>query len=150
MPGIDSILCPVDFSERSLAALDMAFDLSVEFSSNLYILHVIKDFVRDATAVHAGVGFGIDAFKDQLHADAIERINVLIKNRTPVRTGVLAAVAHGDPALEIKSECEKREVDLVVLSSRGHSMLGRLVLGSVTERLLGISICPVLVIPYKD
>jgi nucleotide-binding universal stress UspA family protein len=147
VPGINSILCPVDFSERSLAALDTAFDLSEEFSSNLYVLHVIKDFARDAAAVHAGVGFGIDAFKDQLHADALEWIGSLIESRTPVRTGVLAVVAHGDPALEIKTECEKRGVDLVVMSSSGHSMLGRLVLGSVTERLLGISGCPVMVIP---
>ena len=125
MPSINGIICPVDFSERSLEALDAAFDLSEEFSANLYVMHVIKDFARDAAAVHAGVGFGIDAFRDQL-------------------------VTHGDPALEIVNEAKARDADLIVLSSRGASMLGRLVLGSVAAKVLELSRCPVLVIPSTN
>jgi nucleotide-binding universal stress UspA family protein len=150
MPGINGIICPVDFSERSLEALDTAFDLSEEFSANLYVMHVIKDFARDAAAVHAGVGFGIDAFRDQLHADAMERIDLVIESRTPVRTGVLGVVTHGDPALEIVNEAKARDADLIVLSSRGASMLGRLVLGSVAAKVLELSRCPVLVIPSTN
>jgi nucleotide-binding universal stress UspA family protein len=147
MPLIDGILCPVDFSDRSLEALDRAFELSEEFSSNLYVLHVIKDFARDAAAIQAGVGFGIESFRDQLHADAMRQVDQLIESRTPVRTGVLGVVEHGDPAVRIAEEADRRDADLIVIASRGRSMLGRLVLGSVTERVLQISECPVLVIP---
>jgi len=148
--GIDGILCPVDFSERSLEALDTAFDLSEEFFANLYVMHVIKDFARDAAAVHEGVGFAIDAFREQLHTDALERINAIIESRTPVRTGVIGIVAHGDPALAIIEEAEKRDADLIVISSRGSSILKRLLIGSVTSRLLELSVKPVLILPPAE
>jgi nucleotide-binding universal stress UspA family protein len=39
--------------------------------------------------------------------------------------------------------------DVIVVGTRGHTAIGGLLLGSVTQRLLHIATCPVLAIPAK-
>jgi nucleotide-binding universal stress UspA family protein len=47
----------------------------------------------------------------------------------------------------IAAAAEREHADLIVAGSRGHSMVSGLIVGSVTQRLLAIAPCPVLVVP---
>ncbi|WP_345788490.1 universal stress protein [Desulfosporosinus acidiphilus] len=55
----------------------------------------------------------------------------------------------GSPAKAILDEM-KREFDLVVMGTRGHGVLTGTIIGSVTQRVLAHSHCPVLIINYRD
>jgi nucleotide-binding universal stress UspA family protein len=56
----------------------------------------------------------------------------------------------GDPATVIVGIAEKEKVDAIVMSSHGRSGLGRLFFGSVTSKVIGARVCPVMVVPSKE
>jgi nucleotide-binding universal stress UspA family protein len=58
-------------------------------------------------------------------------------------------VTVGGAATEILAKAEEISSDLIVLGTHGRSGFDRLVLGSVTERVLRKATCPVLTIPYQ-
>jgi nucleotide-binding universal stress UspA family protein len=55
----------------------------------------------------------------------------------------------GQPFGAIVDCAEKEGVDLIVMSSHGRSGLSRMLIGSVTDKVLRGSPCPVLVVPLK-
>lgn len=59
--------------------------------------------------------------------------------------GVTGIVAEGDPAAQLTRF--SRTVDLLIVGTRGHGALRRLLVGSTAEVLLTASACPVLVVP---
>jgi nucleotide-binding universal stress UspA family protein len=56
----------------------------------------------------------------------------------------------GDPGSVIVEIAEKLHVDAIVMSSHGRSGLGRLLFGSVTSKVIGARVCPVLIVPSKE
>ena len=56
----------------------------------------------------------------------------------------------GGPAHPIAEIAEEANADLIVAGTRGHSPVAGLLVGSVTQRLIHIARCPVLVVPPTD
>ena len=56
----------------------------------------------------------------------------------------------GGTAHSIAEAAQRNQVDLIVVGTRGHTVLGGLLLGSVTQRLLHITPCPVLAVPARE
>ena len=69
----------------------------------------------------------------------------LIEN--PVTPVVVESLC--SPAEEIAEYARRHSVNLIVIASHGYSGLKRIFMGSVTERLLSLSPCPVLVVPTE-
>lgn len=63
---------------------------------------------------------------------------------------VEADVAGGDPADVILAYAEKLHVDMIVMSTHGRSGLDRLLFGSVTNKVVNHSHCPVIVVPNRE
>jgi nucleotide-binding universal stress UspA family protein len=59
------------------------------------------------------------------------------------------SIVLGQPAAEIVAAAEERGTDLVVVGARGLGLLGRFVLGSVSDRVVHHAPCPVLVVKAK-
>jgi len=59
------------------------------------------------------------------------------------------SIVVGQPAAEIVAAAERGRVDLVVVGARGLGMFGRLVLGSVSDRVVHHAPCPVIVVKAK-
>ena len=53
----------------------------------------------------------------------------------------------GGPAHVLANQAEKSGADVIIVGTRGHTGLAGLLLGSVTQRLLHISPCPVMAVP---
>ncbi len=140
------IMVGIDFSDTSLLALEHGKALAREADGDLEILHVHEPaFVPPVTAgVPAPVAGAYDA-ADALAANqhALRKLleaHGLLDTATPM-------VRSGDPALTIAEAALEEQRDLVVVGTHGRSGLSRVVLGSVAEKVIRHSPCPVLVVP---
>lgn len=135
------ILVALDGSRNSEVALEQALHLGKAFRSIIYLMHVI-DIYPESMSV------AVDMEEELSH----EAREILEKGKRHVEAEGLTcgdAIVHmgGKPADFITREARDRGVDLIVVGSHGRTGLGRLLLGSVSERVIGHAPCPVLVVP---
>ena len=139
----DSIVIATDGSAHGTRALDLARSLVSSESSGLTIVHV--------TEIVGGKGglLPLAADEDERRARIAGQVRELqeagltAEFRTPT-------VQLGGPAHAIADVADAVKADLIVVGSRGHSLISKIVLGSVPIRLLQVATCPVLVVPSPD
>jgi nucleotide-binding universal stress UspA family protein len=147
-PRLQRILCTTDFSTFAGRSLPYGIALAREFGSTLYGCHVVD---LPAAAVYgepAVLAYGaayIDplAQRERVVKAAHEQLKALLAD-SGVATEIL--VAAGQPAEEITRLAADRKVDLVIAATHGRSGLRRLLLGSVTARLMQTLPCPLLIV----
>ena len=136
-----SILCPVDFSEHSRAALRHAAGIAASGGGRLTVL-----FVSDALLVAAAAA-GYDA-RVLAEETAGELRRFVATSLPPVAArGVRIATAMGTPGAEIVRLAAKGGADLIVMGSHGMGRAGRLFFGSVTDYVLRHMPAPLLAVP---
>jgi nucleotide-binding universal stress UspA family protein len=145
---IRRVLCPVDFSEFSRRALDYAITVSKWYRARLSLLYVHHVPVS-SVALFAGLATGpaegpvlSPADREQLQ----QQLRGLTRAEDVKDIAVEFTVAEGDIAAEILAEAAS--VDLVAMGTHGRSGFDRLVLGSVTEKVLRKATCSVSVSPH--
>jgi nucleotide-binding universal stress UspA family protein len=134
----EKVLVPVDFSEESLRAVEVALQI-VEDPSELHVIHVLPPLAANDPAVLWDVVSEETATKR-----AQERMEELFGG--PRYAGHVDAVSFGAPAAEIASYADEIGADLIVLPSHGRTGMKRLLIGSVAERVVRHAHCPVLVL----
>ena len=134
------ILCATDFSDFSNHTVNYGVALAKEFGARLIICHVI-----DLSSVAIYGEFQLDPVwkQNRIIVDANEQLKAL-SGDLPVEWEPLITV--GKPADEIIRAVEEKGIDLVISATRGRTGLKRLILGSVTERLMLTLPCPLLVL----
>jgi nucleotide-binding universal stress UspA family protein len=135
-----TVLCATDFSDLSSEGVSYAVDIAEEMQAKLIICHVV-----DMTAM---VVYG-DAYVNYLESQnasvafAEEEITAMMAGH-PVAWETCVRTGH--TADEIAALVQEKDVDMAVVATHGRSGVKRLVLGSVTERLMRTLECPILVI----
>ena len=145
MPQIESILCPVDFSEFSVNAYEYARSLAWHYKAKLFLQHVLYPFHRS----FAAYGSGTDSYEKgcrQLRADAEEKLQEFVRRHARTKIRPQCVVQDGWVTDQILSLAEAQAVNLIVMGTHGLRGIDRLMLGSVTERVLRRARCPVLVV----
>jgi nucleotide-binding universal stress UspA family protein len=135
--AIARILCPVDFSDDSKAALQSAAALAAEYGATLFVLHVDP-------VVFSAMGElppGPDVQVRQALYDALARFVEPIRNPG---LAVEVLLDEGGPVGAILARVRELRADLVVMGTHGRGGLERLLLGSVTTKVLRHAACPVL------
>ena len=129
------LLCPVDFSEPSDVALDVASKLARTNDAKLFIVHV-----EENTAVHPGLFGGLPA--------VASRDKHRLTNSLPTATEVRFEhdLLIGNPAKEIVEFAKKKDIDLIVMGSHGNTGLLRALMGSVAEGVVRTAHVPVLTV----
>ena len=140
------ILVPVDGSETSMKAVARAAALAQVFDSEITLLYVIDPYpftgvgadfaygqAQYLTAANAEANTALDTARDAIQAAGVQQVQTIVGEGHTVHEGVLDTV-HSVGA------------DLVVMGSHGRRGIEKLVLGSVTQRVLGVVKVPVLVV----
>jgi len=140
MLNINTILTPVDFSEKSRPAAEQAVALAMHFDASVLLLHVIPPTGADPELLRSNASSKI------VQNDIAEAKAKLDRLAAEVAMGCdcQPLVDQGDPAHRIDVAIRERNVDLVVLPTHGHGLFRRLLLGSVTAKVLHDSAVPVL------
>ena len=143
MPKLATILVPVDFSDRSLAAAEHAVCLARRFDSKLIFLHVIPPAPYEYATLEGGYHTAaMWPAADELEAFSRKRLDELTAE-TAAGQGVEKLLLKGDPAKKISELVPLMEIDLIVMPTHGYGPFRRFVLGSVTTKVLHDVSCPV-------
>jgi nucleotide-binding universal stress UspA family protein len=133
---LTKILVPVDGSEYSKKALELACELADKFDGSLHLVHVPQGAAADRVMVLGGAAVMIHADRAQIEAAGntlIAAAEALAESRVPGR--VTSELRAGDPAREIVRCAEDSESDCIVIGSRGLGDFGGLLLGSVSHKV---------------
>lgn len=139
------ILVPVDYSEPSRRALELA--LSLEGDAQVVVVHVWDRpaYVGEQVIAHPD---GTRRPLTELIRDNAEREMTEFLGRVASGGRQFShALISGDPVSAIVAEASKPGYDLLVIGSHGRSGMSKLLLGSVTEKLIRLSPIPVLTVP---
>jgi nucleotide-binding universal stress UspA family protein len=143
MPYCPSVVCPVDFSEASRAALCYAAAIADHFGARLTIVVVDDPLLTEVAAATGRVPSLTEESEDELRRFCGE---TLARMGPGART-VEYRVASGRPAIEILRVAREAGAELIVMGSQGRSGVRKMFFGSTTERVLRETSIPVLVTP---
>jgi nucleotide-binding universal stress UspA family protein len=136
---LKNILFATDFSPAADAAVPLAIQIARRYGAKVYGVHVnrIDDYTAAAPNAWAAMA---EAAEKETKEDA-GRLNDQLQS-------IEHEVVIGEgKTWEVMSDLiEQKEIDLVVLGTRGRTGLGKTLLGSVAEQILRQSQCPVLTV----
>lgn len=139
------ILVPVDGSPTSMMAVSKAAGLAKAFGSAVTILYVIDPY--PFTGVGADFAYGQAQYLSAATAEANAALDAAKKAMLDAGVDASTVVGEGHAVQEgISRAQETTGADLIVMGSHGRRGIEKLVLGSVTQRVLGVARVPVLVV----
>jgi len=140
-----TILVPLDGSTLAEQALAPAGVLAKRTGANVILLRAPNMEPAYATAESAYGLIYPDQATGQAAAEATNYLNSTQARQAAHGVHVRTVLAEGDAAAAIVDVAARAPADLIVMSSHGYTGLTRLLLGSVTEKVLRAAVCPVLV-----
>jgi nucleotide-binding universal stress UspA family protein len=146
MPSADwkRILCPIDFSDASRAALEAVAELSKRYGARVALFHAYPV---------PGYTFPDGSFvaSSKMLEELAEQANRHMQEWKELagKLGIAqveTATAIGEPAHEILAFAKAQQADLVVIGTHGRTGIQHALMGSVAERVVRRSTCPVLTV----
>ncbi len=136
-----TVVVPVDFSTASADALQTAMQMVAQPQD----LHVL--YVTSPVTMMFPDGWAADDAPARMQAAAQQLSKFLAEHQA---SDVSQFIREGDPGLMIADYADEVRADLIVMPSHGYQGVARVLLGSVTERVLRHAKCPILVLRRRD
>jgi nucleotide-binding universal stress UspA family protein len=133
------MLIGYDGSPQSEKAVELAFSLAQCIDSTVLVLAVARP-AEPPTSVE------LKAVLDDAREHFQEAFKNILEKARAHDLDVKTDMAVGHPGEQIIHRAEKDGIDLIILGRRGRSMISRMMLGSVSERVLRYAHCPVMVV----
>ena len=148
--GFSSILVCVDNSKQSQKALSRAISVAEKFDSKLSILMVVEE---SKVNFWDDTEFKVDAKRSQIHLkkeskiyQQAEKILNDLAKRVPSQINCVTEILTGDPAKVIVNYSKKKKPDVIIIGSRDLGGFSKLLLGSVSNKVVDHVSSSVLVI----
>jgi nucleotide-binding universal stress UspA family protein len=140
MLSIRKILVPVLFTDLSQHVVHQAAWLARRFHAELVLLHVVSPLEYPAGVLEGGDQITARDLQAHIVQRAQSDLDQLLR---PELEGITATrvVLRGNPAHEIVKAAHERNIDLIVMSTRGDGALFHFLLGSVTAKILHETPC---------
>ncbi len=139
------ILVPIDFSKKATYAAKVASQIALLTQSELYLLHIID--VPNNIIDPVSYNEFEDVTGKMLYIKKTKERFRKFKNSSFFKdVDVRGIVTYYDSYKGIIEEAEKNEIDLIVMGSKGTSVLDEILIGSNTEKVVKNSHIPVLVV----
>jgi nucleotide-binding universal stress UspA family protein len=139
------IMVATDGSEGGDRAVDVGAELAKTCGGDLSIVtvggNVSGDEMQQLARAEGNIGDALEALSEQILAAAKTRAQRLGVAQVQLRTG------WGDPAQSIIDIAASDNTDAIVLGRRGRGRLAGLLLGSVSQKVVSLAPCTVIVVP---
>lgn len=137
-----TLLLATDGSENARRATEAVIELATGLSiPSVLVVHVVGTAPSESQLVRAGLDVHA-LLEEEARRAARPTLDLLDGAEVPYTL----RAALGDPAAVILGLVERESVDLVVLGSRGLGALSGLVMGSVSQKIVQLAPCPVLIV----
>jgi nucleotide-binding universal stress UspA family protein len=143
---IKKILLPTDGSDHAAKAFDYAADFALKYNAEIHFIHVLQELK---------VPEGLDEFIQTERIQDIPRQRIVLqkmgdaiiqslegKAKERSLEHVKSAVLLGDPAEKIIEYATDKGIDLIVMGSRGLGAVKMLFMGSVSNKVCNLAVCP--------
>lgn len=127
---LKKILVPIDFSDCSKKALQYAIPFARQFNARMILLHVFAGTLIEGD------------LKNELET----RLITLVRETVPNEIFVDTEIRHGAPSIEIVNAAKEMDVDVIVMSTHGHTGRVHAFIGSVAGDVVRLAPCPVFVV----
>ncbi|HZL99778.1 MAG TPA: universal stress protein [Planctomycetota bacterium] len=138
------ILCPIDFSQPSEAALAHAEEIARTFGAELLVAHVVEPMIYPVAYGMPPVA-PID-YEDAAKTSAAKALEPVVARLAKAGVKASPVVDTGAASMRICELVKERKCDLVVLATHGYTGLKHVLLGSTAERVVRHCSCPVLTV----
>lgn len=132
-----NILVPIDMSVLSITGLQYAEEIAEHFGAQITVLHVAETDAADTRKRT------LSPETDKAIKGALSH---LLIDHNVVTQSLRIEIRHGSPAAEIVRASRDLHTDLIIMCTHGRSGLSHILMGSVAEKVVRLSGCPVLTI----
>jgi nucleotide-binding universal stress UspA family protein len=137
------ILCPVDFSESSMKALEYALTLAKEADAELVLMHVIEG-LADLKHWEQLTNASIVEYLRLSEQHALTRLREVVPKEAHTWCTPRQLLVTGKPYDEILRVAREQDMHLIVMGVHGRNPVDLLFFGSTTQQVVRASTCPVL------
>jgi nucleotide-binding universal stress UspA family protein len=135
----------VDFFKASSLAFDTALRLAANYGAKVHVIHVVAPVIASVY----GAPYGVEDLTVALEKESKGLLQKYKDRAARANVGLTTEVRLGDIDLGILHSIKAQKADLVVMGTHGRRGFERLVLGSVTERMIRHCPVPLLTIGSK-
>jgi nucleotide-binding universal stress UspA family protein len=136
-----SVIAAIDFTPSSEHAAQAALDL-LGGEGTLYLAHVTPRVLVPQNASMP--------WQQPAATEVLGRLEAVARRLVPPEGVQIEFVSlHGEPAQEILAYAKQHQIDVIATGAHGRSPIGRLVLGSVSTKIIRSARCAVLVAPAQ-
>ena len=142
------LICGVDFSDSSVAALDLACSLAEESDASLTVVHVIEwPWAEPPAPVFQELppeqAAPLAEYRRYRETSATNRLKGLVPDSLRDRRAD-TQIVHGKSYVEILRLAAERGADLIVMGVHGRHAADLMLFGSTTNQVVRRATCPVL------
>ncbi len=143
---VKRILCPIDFSNNSKRALKNAITIARRLEAELHILNVIESQGFKWFSMEKE----LEIERDQQQKQLQEKLNRFLEEFNLVGLTWHQEIRNGDASKEILDSIAENDIDLLLMGTSGKTGLSRLVIGSVTEKVIREVPCSFVTLKSAD
>ena len=149
MKDVKRILVPIDFSENSEKIVQYAILMAKKMEASLTLLFVAQSFFEtnsDFFVPHVPIA----ELEQDIFESSKKKMAMFVEESMDKSISHDSVVLLGDVAQEILDYVKEKEIDMIVMGTHGYKGLDKLLFGSVAEKIVKMSSCPVLTVnPYR-
>jgi len=142
MEKVKNILIPTDGSDHSLRAAELGISLAKVLGAKIFTIYAIDPIILEELTK----GIEEKAVEKELKEKGERYLNYIVKLAEKEGLTAEAILAKGEPHDQIVYYAKSKGVNMIVMGTLGRRGTKRILIGSVTERVIEYAPCPVLVV----
>jgi nucleotide-binding universal stress UspA family protein len=150
------VLIALDYDPSAQKVAEVGFSIAKDMNAEVFLVHIISDPVYYSSTGYSPI-MGFNGFMEtaqlQLNnVDSLKKASLHFLDKSKDHLGdksIQTIVEEGDVAESILKSAKDMHADIIVMGSHSRKWLEKIVMGSVTEKVLSLTSIPLFIIPTR-